>query len=99
MENLRLRRLPIAVFYHALYFPLRFLFLDHIALIKGLLALSQADQRLRPAAHEIDLERYEGKALLRHLPGKLADLFFMQQKFARPERFVVRYIALRIDAD
>ena len=91
--------LPVPFPHDAIYFAFGLLFLDRIPFVKGLLAFCEADQHLGLAAHEIDLERDEREALLRHFPGELADLFLMQQKLSRAERVVVRQIALGIVAD
>jgi len=91
--------LAVPLSHDAVYFPFGFFFLDRVPFVKGLLAFCEADQHLGPAANEIDLERDERETLLRHFPGKLADLFLMQQELARPERVVVRQIALGIVAD
>ncbi len=91
--------LPASLFYHAFHFTLRLFFLDGLALVKCLLAFCQADHDLGLAADKVYLERNKGIAFLGDLADELADLFFMKQEFACPERLVVHNVAVGIGAD
>jgi len=91
--------LPASLFYHAFHFTLRFFFLDGLSLVKCFLAFCQANQNLCLTTDKVYLERNEGVAFLGDLADELADLFFVKQEFACPERLVVHNVAVGIGAD
>jgi len=91
--------LPASLFYHAFHFTLRFFFLDGLSLVKCFLAFCQANQDFGLAADKVYLEWNKSVAFLGDLADELADLFFMKQEFACPERLVVHNVAVGIGAD
>src|SRR4051812_19577374 len=80
-----------------LLLPLPVALLDRFALVVLLLAPSQGELDLGPAAPvEIDRERHERQALALHRPLQLGDLAVLKQQFARPPRLVVESVAVAI---
>jgi hypothetical protein len=92
-------RLTVPFLDRAFQLALRLFFFDCVTLIKGLLALCKADQDFGLAADKVNLKGNEGKTLRCYLADKLTNLFFMKQKLARAQRFVVHDIAVGIGAD